>query len=311
MRMLESQLNYNRVHASVYAHAASRGNTLMEYGITGALLIIVCIVGLQFLNSGLNKAVAMIRDDMQSRQKSAETMHALQVAHANGQSTGTLSAAEQALLQQSLGNKLQTTGANGSTELLANQVAATAALLLAEGKIDQSQYDVLMRLSNQGHKIAQIEATVAESLKMANGDVAAFENMTFTIDGQTYQGKRLAGQIGFGSLYPKDFNTTDIMTTGYTHAGSQLTTFLDLYKEAQASGALSDPAANDTVTSAATQIASIGEVVEDSVAQFTWGKVDGDADSILAFQASNASHMNSDKICETGSFQANGTLCQI
>lgn len=310
--MLKMMKRHNQVrpNASVRAHAASRGNTLMEYGISGALVMVVCIIGLQFLSGNLSTAMAKIRDDMQSRQQSAQSMHQMQMAMANAQAGGVLSAAEQALLEQSLSQKLQTTGANGSTQVLASQLAASAAQLLADGKIDQSQYDILLQLSNQGHKIAQIEGVVSDALKMANGNWETFKNMSFTIDGQTYQANQLASMLGYHGLFPDDFASADILSANRDVAGSELASFLDLYQQASASGALSDQTASDTVTSAATQIASMGEVVEDSVAKFGWGWVSAPSE-VTTMQVSNASHMNSSKICKSGKFKDKGALCLL
>jgi hypothetical protein len=134
--------------------------------------------------------------------------------------------------------------------------------------------------------------------------------MSFTIDGKTYKGIELSALIGYHGMYPTDFESVDILSNGQDVAGAELSTFLDLYKEAQASGAMADPAVADTVTSASTQIASLSEVVEDSVAKFGWGWVSNPAD-ITAMQASNVSHMKSDKICESGHFIKGGTICKL
>ena len=64
-------------------------------------------------------------------------------------------------------NLLQTTGANGVTEMLANTMQQAADQLLAKGKITQSQHGLFTQLSNQGHAMAaieqQIEAAVTTS----------------------------------------------------------------------------------------------------------------------------------------------------
>jgi hypothetical protein len=305
MPMFERPAKDTRRRTSVYAYAASRGNTLVEYGVTGVLVILVCIIGLQYLNSGLSTAVAMIKDDMQAKQKNAATMHAFQAAQASGQS-GVMNTTDLALLQQSLADKLQTTGANGTTELLAKQLAAAAAQLLAEGKIDQNQYDILMQLSNQGHKMAQIEGLFSQAAIQANGDPEMLKNMRYTIDGATYTGAELANLVGYGGPTVEYFANNSVLNAA-SMANPETAKFLSLYQQALDSGALSDPLARSTVDSAATQIASISETVETSAVLLKNQPVDVIA--LNAKQASLSTRMNSSKICTAGNFEDKGVLC--
>ena len=308
VKPLQRQLQISR-SGLVPRFGVSRGNTITEYAIVGALVVVVSIIALQFLSGSLNTAMAMIRDDLNDhQQKALSAQLAQQKAASTGPvATAGLSAADQAVLEESLSQKLQTTGANGSTEILANQLAAAAAALLAQGKIDQSQYDILMQLSNQGHKIAQIESLIGQAEKMANGNYAAFANMKFTLDGQTYTAEQLQKMVGFEGPQPSSFAASNILTASDT-AEPAMAQFLSLYQQAQASGALSDPLAQSTVNSASTQIASIGEVTEDTVWNFQQGAAT-DAASIQAFEASSATQMNSSSICTAGKFTDSGALC--
>lgn len=287
----------------------SQGNTVTEYALIGCLVLLVSITALQLLGSNLNLAMAKIKSDMKAKNHAAMVAESMQQAAAAGKLTG-MTTADLAILQESLTSKLQTTGANGSTEILAKQIAAAAELLLKEGKIDQSQYDILMKLSNQGHKMAQIESMISDAMKFANGDVNAFNTMTFNLDGQTYTASELSKLVGFNGPSPADFGTADILSFPTDTSGGAINSFLSLYQEAVASGALSDPLALSTVQSASTQIASLGELTED----VSWNIDNGmamDAASVTTLTSASSTQMNSSKICQTGQFVDNGTLCSL
>jgi Flp pilus assembly pilin Flp len=293
------------------AKISASGNAITEYALVSVLVIVVCITAMQLLGNGFHTAMANIRDDVKSHNQATIAIMKQKNAQAAGYISSTsMSQAQLADLQMSLSEKLQTTGANGSTNMLSDQIASAATLLFSEGKIDQSQYDILMKLSNQGHQIAQIESIVADALKTANGDATAFANIKITWEGQTYTAAEMSGLIGFDAVYPSDFTSpTSNILAQQTGAKAEISDFLSLYNEAMASGALSDPALKATVESASTQIASMGELVEDSVWHFTYYGESGTLEAVNARAASTATTMNSTNVCTAGSFQDNGILC--
>ncbi len=286
----------------------AKGNAITEYALIGFLVLLSAIAGVQLFGANFNTAMGMVKDDMKAKNQAALAAWVSNTASATGK-IPVLSLSEQALLEESLTSKLQTTGANGSTEVLAKQLAAAAAKLLKDGKIDQSQYDILMKLSNQGHKMAQVQGMIADAMKYANGDVNLFNGLKFTLDGQSYTAPQLAKMIGFNGPSPADFGAANILCspTGGT-TGSEVSNFLSLYNQALSSGALSDPLAKSTVDSASTQIASLGELTEDVV----WNVQNGmsmDTASITTLTSTSTTTMNASKICTAGQFVDNGALC--
>lgn len=284
-----------------------RGNTLLEYGLIGVLIVLVCITAIQFLGSSLDSAMAAIKHDMQTKNEAAMSAWvASKVAQGQG---GTLSASDQAILESSLASKLQTTGANGSTEILAKQLEDAAKQLLKDGKIDQTQYDVLMKLANQGHKMAQIQGMISDAMNYANGDVNLFNSMSFQFEGKTYSAQELAVMVGFNGPSPEALSGSDLlaMPTGGT-TGAAVGGFLSLYQEALSSGALNDPLAKATVDSASTQIASLGELTEDVIWNVQNGMPMDDA-NITTLTSITTTQMESSKICQAGDFVDNGALC--
>jgi hypothetical protein len=304
-----------------FVRPVSFGNSVVEYSLIAIFLLLVCGVALQTINKNFSSAMANVKQDMQYHTQSASAaLIAEQAASAAaaaatqgmGQQPG-LNDTEKSLLQQSLADKIQTTGANGATELLANQMAASAAELLAQGKIDQSQYDILLQLSNQGHKIAEIQGLIASAVNAANGDVSTFNNITLLFQGQTYTAAQLAGMIGVNGPMPEDFASTNILSLSPTDTNTEpeLANFLSLYNQALNSGALADPTALATVNSASAQIASLGEVVENSAHFFSTGEAILDASNMSVVQAQQASQMSSSAICKAGDFDDNGVLCTL
>jgi hypothetical protein len=147
-------------------------------------------------------------------------------------------------------------------------------------------------------------------LSRANGNLAALNSMSFTIDGQKYNVEQLSKLIGFDGPYPAILAGTNILNqpVGGT-TGGDVGTFLSLYNEAVASGALSDPLANSTVVSAATQIASLGELTEDVVYNVQFNGMPGDTQNINTLTSDTATALSSSSICTAGDFQDNGVLC--
>lgn len=290
-------------------HSSYEGNTIIEYMLISLLLVIFCVAAMQVLGSSFNLAIAKIQNDIKTHNQN--TMAVL--LKKNAQVAGLNLIMNQIQLDQlkmSLSDKLQTTGANGSTELLANQIGSTAVLLLAEGKIDQSQYNILMKLANQGHRMAQIETLIAQAVRMSNGNFETFTNIKFVFDGQTYAANQLTDLLGFNGPSPAAlFSINPLDPSLASSADPELATFLSLYNQALDSGALSDPLALSTVKSATSQIASLGEIVESVSPQMYAGAVTTEAE-IIALQASQASQVESSQICTVGNFQDNGILCR-
>ncbi|NDD86048.1 hypothetical protein EBZ38_17450, partial [bacterium] len=65
----------------------------------------------------------------------------------------------------------------------------------------------------------------------------------------------------------------DISSMENNAVDPELAAFINLYKQALDSGALSDPLVSSTVESSVTQIANIGEIVQHSIYEFKQGDV--------------------------------------
>lgn len=303
------QAKHLRTPFRIKRRAVCQGNTLIEYILSGALILGLTISVILAFSTNLNKAFAALRDEMRSHRN--QTQAAILARQSGGSSyTGltNLSPQQLALLQSDLSTKLQTTGANGSTELFSQQIALSAQQMLDAGKIDQNQYDLLMKLANQGHQMAQIEGMIADAVQYAGGDLSKLKSLTYSFNGQNYTAIELSHLIGF--VVSSD-SQTDLLAQDPSSAGSELSNFMSLYNQALNSGIVSTPELQSTVNSAAYQIASLGEITEENLWRFSADKTNlTSATDLNNASAESATHINSGKICAAGDFLDNGVLCK-
>jgi hypothetical protein len=277
------------------------GNTLLEYSLIGSLIALGCVAGL--LGAGKNFAamISGLKTEMSTHNQLAiAASKNAKILSSTTSSSGTssrlgLTSEEQMLLEQPLTDKLQTTGANGTTELLAKHLELLATQLLAEGKITEAQSDAILRLANQGHYMAHLE----ELLEQAT----AAGQSTIVMDGQSYSLEEIAGQIAFANRGPFHFADTDILSSDYAaYQEPEMAKFVALYQEVVSSGAASDPLVASTIQSSATQIANVAESMEDEIFRPS-------GMSLIDAVISNTTQMNSAHICTAGNFTDNGLLC--
>jgi Flp pilus assembly pilin Flp len=297
---------------------AGVGTTMTEYALAGVLVAGVSIAGLQLLGHSVNSSLAtMLHKDPGAKPQQPAAAPTLPtnpsattppstVQPPTFVSSFTQSQLEQ--LQMSSSERILTVGVNGSSELLASQLSQTAELLLAENKVTEEQYNILAKLAKQGQQIAQIQSMVSSALHASNGNYDQFANTNVTLDGKTYTALQLTSLIGFSGPTPEYFGTNDILAAGST-AEPEIASFLNLYQQALASGALSDPVAKATIDSASSQIAGLGEVTE-NVMQGLEKKEYTTADDVMnSKEAGMVQALNLATACQAADFQANGVLC--
>lgn len=91
---------------------------------------------------------------------------------------------------------VQTAGVNGTTALLSDSLIALSNKLRQEGSIDESTYNTIAALANQGHTLARIEASVEIAAKAAgNGGGSAFNRTKAVLDGKSYSGPDLVTML--------------------------------------------------------------------------------------------------------------------
>ncbi|MBX2860710.1 MAG: hypothetical protein KTR14_05720 [Vampirovibrio sp.] len=98
-------------------------------------------------------------------------------------SDGTTMTLEQYPLDVSM---IETAGGHGTTEFLMSQMETIIAQLEIDGKIDQTQASLLKDLSNQGHRIAEMEKIYETTLANSGNDYQNLLNTPVTFDGVQY-----------------------------------------------------------------------------------------------------------------------------
>jgi hypothetical protein len=83
-----------------------------------------------------------------------------------------------------LKQSVESVGANGTTDLLANVLKELALKLKEAGKIDVIQFQNLIDLANHGHQLGKLEGQVEDVLKEPNFSQEAFRQKTIDYHGQ-------------------------------------------------------------------------------------------------------------------------------
>ncbi|HEY9687496.1 MAG TPA: hypothetical protein V6C52_11010 [Coleofasciculaceae cyanobacterium] len=302
-----------------YGPVCIQGQGLAEYTLAGALILLLAIPVLMLFGNNLNAVFAGMLSSSDQKvavaapvttTSTAPTASPTSSTQGNGlTSITTVNGTVISLPNNPTGisKTVATSGANGTTTLLASQIESIAQQLLAAGELTPAQYSTLTALSNQGHTIAQVEAAI-EKLAANSTDSVSFM-------AGTSQYPELTGlatgeinlNIGYhtGAIDPTlvtdPLGSIDI-ATGPTKV------FLQLYQDALNSGALNDPAVKQQIDSLASEIGYLSEVAMDGAQDIKWGTIP--PSQLQQQYVSDATHWDSKQICTTGNGTDSGTQCQ-
>lgn len=292
------------------------GQSLTEYTLIGLAIAVLLVPALTLLGKNINaqfqnmlaspgtfKAIATNNSQpggSLGQSESGNSSQSLTVTLSNGK-TITLST-----YPKDIRNYVSTTGSNGGTEILANTLIATAEQLLAAGEMDKAQYNDLVALANQGHKIASIEKAVEDAAhNLPPGEKLSWETQV-TWEGQQLTAYDLYLKIGYFYV-----TKNDLQTTGYLNeterAGTDVKQLQTLYQNALSSGALSDPSVQTLVSGLTTDIASMSYDFIVAMNQLVDGSLS--PSQLNESLASQLTHSDSADICKTGSATDSGIQC--
>jgi polyhydroxyalkanoate synthesis regulator phasin len=215
---------------------------------------------------------------------------------------------ETALLQEDAGIKVQTLGANGATELLSNQLDTLAVQLVKQGQMTPAQITLLSDLANQGHRLAHIQSLVENAVQETGGDPQKMRQLSLDVNGVKKSAAEWTAEIGFNT----GIESAELLVQGKkSRPDPEMITFLNAYRDVRKDATLfQNPAVRSTVENAVLQIASISESFEDTVQNLLFQNLRvRDKETLNRQVASNASHMNSAKICLAGDFVDAGITC--
>lgn len=302
------------------------GNTMAEYALIGTLLAGVCIAALMQLGGNLNTNIDGFQSSLAYKPYGGTPVPGGAPAPGSNPAGGPSSPTSGVpgnlgdLLNKSTFQGVQeaimVSGANGATDQLASTMKAYVEQLLAEGKLTDDQASILTRLANEGHALAGAEKLLEDAT--LNG------SSTVNYNGQTYSVTDFTEMFG---VDPGKGIAATAKNMSAADAKALSAPFVDLYTQAKASGALSDPAVASVIDSLSGQI----YVMSDQAKWNAKGVANGSIPKENYFQdmsygyvtameqtgvsnlppgaISSATHGNSSQICSTGAGSDSGTNC--
>ena len=308
-----------------HCRAPQAGNAIVEYVMPVAMILVLSIGAITAIGAALNGDFDSLKGNMQAKVSNAsqqDQMHQLQKnafqaaqasstkAGGSGGAAGGSSAFSTAGLSPSdIAKVIQTAGANGATETLAQALDKYIAKLKADGTLTPDQLNTLTQLANAGHDMANAEKALQDAVSSGQSTV-------------TYNGKSYS-VADFGNQFGMSNGNSGVAGMLAANANPQTAPFLNLYAQAQANGSLSDPAVKDQVGYLSQQITVLSQLAEGNIAQgqsttnqsygYTTvnssGAYMGITPSTGTSTISGATHGDSSGICGAGTGTDSGTSC--
>jgi polyhydroxyalkanoate synthesis regulator phasin len=300
-----------------------QGQGLLEYSLTGVLVLLVCVGGLEIFTGEMSKTWQKLWDDMKSRQGPAVAITAppsplvpsAPLPKPPSVDEGLPLAGKKFVTQKgtvitlpdtvdTMEETIRTLGANGTTTILANSLEALIKQLVANSELDRAQAQNLMTLANKGHAIAKAQKLTEEAIlntRTSEEFMTILESdpsLSLNINGTVYHS--LGGYSYNDSSDPLQPDLTSWGATG---------DFLNAYHAAVASGALNDSAIRTVVDTLARKISilsisSVSTFISFSGDEISQSEVSGNIAENVA-----KTHDKSAQICTTGKGQDSGTQC--
>jgi Flp pilus assembly pilin Flp len=320
----ESNLDIMPQYGRIGIIGNRKGQALSEYALIGLLIGVIGIAGLAALGNAVRGAFQgmLISEPPQTKivtTASKPPPSAPEVlpapppaippplpASVSGVSITTSTGTKIALpnYPDSVSKVVSISGANGATDLMADTLTTIAKQLAATGEIDAAQYNTLIALANQGHKLGSLEKSLEDAAAQATSS-AEYAKMKISFDGKTYSPKVLSDDQGFATNSQDASKVKNPLDT--RSALGETAAFLKLYDKVQNNGSLSDPAIRQIVTSLSSQIAYLSEAAVSNTYKAANGDISVDAvrDSIV----SDMTHADSSGICQIGQGKDSGIQC--
>lgn len=301
------------------------------------LVLVLCLYGLKTFGSGLDPIFKGLKEDMTSSIRTAERQTDIAVTapklteplpHTNPSAENPqpeperLPAVKPIVAPAETGRLVVTIGANGATEFLASRLIRQIDQWRHEGKITETDANLLIRLANTGYQMAKDQEEVEQFVNQGFGG----------LESKTQLAPAQFTKIFFG--YSAGATKQDMLSLNPEVANTSLKPFAQAYHQALQSGALRDPSLKQEVTEMALQIAGVSNALRDSAPLllqwqqeelYTKSQVRDlrklitvnfeKAMSGLPFQApkdtDNLTRRDSGTICNRGSGKADGTVCRL
>jgi hypothetical protein len=220
---------------------------------------------------------------------------------------------------------VETLGANGYTDVLADSISAYVQQLVSKNILTPNQASTLVDLASTGHQMACVEKAASQLAAMSQNSPTQFLNATIMYNGQSQTAAQLRDLIGIQGI---DYTTYDA-STGSANiaspadlaqyfakgniAGPLAAQFITLYSQSIQNGSLNDPNVNTIVGNLAYQIALLADASSNTIQQYTDNTplpgVTLTDFSAHAASAASTTHANAVVICVAGKGADSGTQC--
>lgn len=251
----------------------------------------------------------------------------------------TLANGERVVLDEypaNLAQMAETVGGSGVTESLLASLESLTAQLQAQGELTEDQANLLKELSDQGHRIAQIEALVEQLAASSGNDKNIFRNARTTFEGVNYNPANLSDLIGVYSSTPASTaqaqtippelipyfnrlfrNSNSLQESSQRYAGREFVSFLAAFKAADDMRAFDNPQIRAVVADLSGKITRLASQMEDQVnaTKGIGNPATGDdysqytPDRFRLDYAARLTHENSAGICAAGGSRDSGISC--
>jgi len=227
-----------------------------------------------------------------------------------------------------LGKTVETTGVNGTTDILASTIEQFAKSLADQGKITPNQSSLLKDLANKAHGIAATQKFIENMIKTPGMTAQTLSETPLTYNSGTYDNvwSVALGRVGMcdpgvvancgasSSEYGGQAGTSSLILSGDgKYWGEDTAAFLQVYESVKASGMMTDPTISSFVGQLVGNVTTLADTFESNVLTTTNPGYTTDNSQITDFDknvASQLTDINGVAICTTGSGTDSGVHCQ-
>ncbi len=221
-------------------------------------------------------------------------------------------------------SSIETTGGNGTTKILLATLQKYVEEQVAAGKMSVEDSQALIQLSNQGHKMAEIEKLVEDRYANSSGygefmKPIAYGGVVYSNPSELLDAT--LGWVGDDGRADK-LVANDEMLDPYAdqtnpnvwQIGNETREFAKIYQEAKAAGLLSDPETDLVVTALAKQIALLSGTIQQGPSYVAnWEDYANEVpyeDVFSVVVASEITDINSVGICAANNGKDSGAKCK-
>jgi hypothetical protein len=304
-----------------------RGNGLVEYALPLGATVLIAIAGITVLQETLRNNIVQSHQDAGTVTQGGQLNLQRMGQHPNLQRIGIALPDGQWIyvdgVPKSLAQGVETLGTNGTTESLAQALRSLAEQLAEAGEISPTEAELVKKLANHGHQIAELERLVEQALQASGGNMQLLRTMTFPFDGRQIHAGEAA--LLLGEAEASNPNVPPFLQLGFLERvtdpqllaingdnpfmGATRHEFLETFREVQQSSGLQ----NEGVQSLISQLTLSIDRLSRDFASYTYDVTKGDLppDQLQEMLISSLSDAKSIGICHSsGQHNDTGQQCQ-